>query len=105
MKFVALCNQMKSTIDRGDRISSFLSSRRLLSDVLALLKELEHELYEFMDEETSYRIAPTEVLARTRALPQIIIAVAAVLNMLLTLFMAKLFYTGITGRLRILTDN
>lgn len=69
------------------------------------MSDLEAEVDEFMEEERRLTRARPQVESRARHLVHIVLWTGTVLNVLLAMIVAHLFYTGVNARLRVLIDN
>lgn len=98
---VSLLNKMKSGIDAGNLANASKSFKELRQITVTL----ETQLKQFFEEERLIERSSPQMEQRSRALLHTILWLGTALNIVLALFMAHLFYTGITGRLKILTDN
>lgn len=97
-----LINQLKNNIDSGKNVQE---NQKLFKDLRGRTMALELELKQFFEVERRIERSSPQVEQRSRVLLHTILWVGITLNILLALFMAHLFYTGITGRLKILTEN
>jgi PAS domain S-box-containing protein len=100
-----LLNKIKISTDEGSRISSLIGSHRVYKELKGLIEQVESDLNGFVEEERRIERTSPQAQARARSYVHIFLWVGLVLNILLALVMAHLFFTGITGRLSTLSDN
>lgn len=106
-KGLSLITQMKENMSDGpsSRLSFFMSGHRLFKELKRLIDVLELDLTNFVEEERRVGKINPIMEKRARSLVHMALWAGTALNILLAFFMARLFYNGVTGRLRILTDN
>lgn len=100
-KGLELLKSIKSRMDEG----SYDSGAGMFKELQALTDSIENKLRQYVENERRLAKSSTQMEQRSRNLIQTILWTGTALNVLLSLLMAHLFYTGITGRLMILTDN
>ena len=98
---ITLIYQMKRSIDSG----KFTGNQKMFKDLRRLTVALEMQLKQFFEEERRIERSSPQMEQRLRSMLHTILWLGTALNIILAFFMAHLFYTGITGRLKILTDN
>lgn len=99
-------SQTKSRESNSSQTKSTQStSQQLFKDLQKLSDELESELNHFVEDERRLEKSSPQMEQRARQMVHSLLWLGTSLNVLLSLLMAHLFYTGITGRLKILTDN
>lgn len=108
-KGLAFIRRIKQDMDAPPGISgqpaSAVSSQQVFRELQSLTDSLEKDLARFVEAERKIEKSSPQMEQRSRTLLHYLLWIGTLLNVLLSLFMAQLFYTGITGRLKILTDN
>lgn len=98
---VSLLQNMRRGIDSGN----LANSNKSFKELRQLTVTLESQLKQFFEAERRIERSSPQMEQRSRNLLHTILWLGTALNIVLALVMAHLFYTGITGRLKILTDN
>lgn len=99
----ALLKKIKEGLD--GTTNQQITGQRVFSQLHSVTDALERDLNHFVEEERKVEKSSPQMEQRSRKMIHTILWAGTALNVLLALLMAHLFYTGITGRLRILTDN
>ncbi len=104
---IEIVKKLKKNMDAsaGNRLALFMSGSKLFKKLNQLMSDLEEEVDEFMEEERRLTRSRPQMESRARHLVHIVLWTGTVLNVLLALIVAHLFYTGVNARLRVLTDN
>ena len=102
---LVLIKSVKKGLDTGDESGTLLSGNRAFNELQKLTDNLEAELSQFSMDERKVEKSSPQTEQRSRSMVHTMLWVGTALNVLLSLLMAHLFYTGITGRLMILIDN
>lgn len=102
---IEIIRTLKRKMD-GSNGSAFGGSElRSLKKLNRLMSDLEAEVEEFMEEERRLTRSRPQIESRARHLVHIVLWTGTILNVLLAMIVAHLFYTSVNARLRVLTDN
>lgn len=105
-KGLRLLKKIKQELDTPLQRGVASSNRQaMFKELQELTSSLENDLNKFVEDERKVEKSSPQMEQRSKSMVHIMLLVGTSLNVLLSLLMAHLFYTGITGRLRILTDN
>lgn len=106
-KGLTLIRNIKKAMDSGanSKTSPYMSGNQVFKELQDITDELESELSKFAQDERKVEKSSPQMEQRSRSMVNTMLWVGTTLNVLLSLLMAHLFYTGITGRLMILIDN
>ncbi len=107
-KGLELVKRLKASLDAepgGGAATVNIGERKAFDELQSLTDSLERELSSFVaDEQRLEKVSP-RAEQRSRSLVHELLWIGIVLNILLAIFMARFFYNGITGRVKILTEN
>jgi len=107
-KGLELVKRIKANLDAepaNATAAANISERKAFDELQVLTDSLERELSAFVaDEQRLEKISP-HAEQRSRSLVHELLWIGILLNILLAIFMARFFYNGITGRIKILTEN
>ncbi|MBX9686676.1 MAG: PAS domain S-box protein [Candidatus Obscuribacterales bacterium] len=96
---LSMIKNIKREIDAGRNDQDPFKTLQKFTD------SLEQELDSFVRAERQIEKSSPQIQQRSKQMLNTLLWSGTALNVLLSLLMANLFYTGITGRLKILTDN
>lgn len=102
---LALIKSIKQGMDSDKMNSAYAGGGASFKELQTLTDRLETELNQFSQDERKLEKSSPQMEQRSRSMVHTMLWVGTGLNVLLSLLMAHLFYTGITGRLMILIDN
>ncbi|MBY0551897.1 MAG: PAS domain S-box protein [Candidatus Obscuribacterales bacterium] len=96
---------VRRTISESGSSTESLAASGLHDKLMRLTTALEQNVDAFLDDERlATRVRP-QPESRSRHLVPVVLWTGTILNVLLALIVAHLFYTSVTARLRVLTDN
>lgn len=96
-----LIRRIKTELDKNQKTDN----SQMFAELQKLTDSLQKELNRFALEERKIEKSSPQVEQRSRTMINTMLWAGTALNVLLSLLMAHLFYTGITGRLMVLIDN
>lgn len=102
-KGINLLRNLRQDLD--SKAQAALSLQGRFKELELLTQSIERDLNSFIEDERKLEKNSPQMEQRSRNMVHTMLLLGTSLNVLLSLLMAHLFYTGITGRLRILTDN
>ena len=105
-KGLILLKEIKQQVDGNTGTPPDSASLQIkFKELQSLTRSIERDLNAFVEDERKVEKSSPQMEQRSRSMVHTMLLLGTSLNVLLSLLMAHLFYTGITGRLRILTDN
>ena len=96
-----LIRRIKTELDKNHKTDK----SQMFGELQKLTDSLQKELNQFALEERKIEKSSPQIEQRSRTMINTMLWGGTALNVLLSLLMAHLFYTGITGRLMVLIDN